>query len=64
LLGSLITLVLPRNLIGLIGLFPIAVGIKEILELRKIDSEKSDNRDQDSEESIGVSSFDVSALIS
>jgi cadmium resistance protein CadD (predicted permease) len=37
--GSLITLVLPRNLIGLIGLFPIAVGIKELLELNKKDSE-------------------------
>jgi cadmium resistance protein CadD (predicted permease) len=33
--GSLITLVLPRNIIGLIGLFPIIVGIKELLELRK-----------------------------
>ena len=33
--GSLITLVLPRNLIGLIGLFPIIIGIKELLELRK-----------------------------
>jgi cadmium resistance protein CadD (predicted permease) len=37
--GSLITLVFPRNLIGLIGLFPIAVGIKELLELNKKDSE-------------------------
>jgi cadmium resistance protein CadD (predicted permease) len=35
LVGSLITLVLPRNLIGLIGLFPIVIGIKELLELRK-----------------------------
>jgi cadmium resistance protein CadD (predicted permease) len=33
--GSLITLVLPRNIIGLIGLFPIIIGIKELLELRK-----------------------------
>ena len=37
--GSLITLVLPRNLIGLIGLFPIAIGVKELLELHKKDSE-------------------------
>ena len=37
--GSLITLVLPRNLIGLIGLFPIAIGVKELLELHKRDSE-------------------------
>jgi cadmium resistance protein CadD (predicted permease) len=28
LLGSLIALVVPRNLIGLIGLFPITIGIK------------------------------------
>ena len=33
--GSLITIVLPRNIIGLIGLFPIIIGIKELLELRK-----------------------------
>jgi cadmium resistance protein CadD (predicted permease) len=33
--GSFITLVLPRNIIGLIGLFPIVIGIKELLELRK-----------------------------
>jgi cadmium resistance protein CadD (predicted permease) len=32
LVGSLIALVLPRYLIGLIGLFPIAVGIKKLLE--------------------------------
>jgi cadmium resistance protein CadD (predicted permease) len=33
LLGSLIALVVPRNLLGLIGLFPIAIGIKELVEL-------------------------------
>jgi cadmium resistance protein CadD (predicted permease) len=33
--GSLIAFVIPHNLIGLIGLFPIAIGIKELLELRK-----------------------------
>jgi cadmium resistance protein CadD (predicted permease) len=33
--GSLITLVLPHNLIGLIGLFPIAIGIKELVESHK-----------------------------
>ena len=37
--GSLVTLVLPRNLIGLSGLFPIAIGIKELLELHKKNSE-------------------------
>ncbi|HEX6282370.1 MAG TPA: cadmium resistance transporter [Nitrososphaera sp.] len=35
--GSLIALVVPPNLIGLIGIFPIAIGIKELLELRKND---------------------------
>jgi cadmium resistance protein CadD (predicted permease) len=41
LVGSLITLALPRNLIGLIGLFPIAMGIKELLELHKKDSKEN-----------------------
>ncbi len=41
LVGSLIALVLPRYLIGLIGLFPIAVGIKELLEPHKLDSERA-----------------------
>jgi cadmium resistance protein CadD (predicted permease) len=35
LVGSLIALVVPSNLIGLVGLFPIAIGIKELLELRR-----------------------------
>lgn len=34
LVGSLITLLIPHNLIGLVGLFPIAIGIKELVELR------------------------------
>ena len=42
--GSLITLVLPRNLIGLIGLFPIAIGIKELLELHKKGDKEDDER--------------------
>jgi cadmium resistance protein CadD (predicted permease) len=36
---SLIALVVPNNLIGLIGIFPIAIGIKELLELRKKDDD-------------------------
>ena len=40
--GSLIALVLPHNLIGLIGLFPVAIGIKELLDLHK----KSDEEDE------------------
>jgi cadmium resistance protein CadD (predicted permease) len=42
--GSLITLVLPRNLIGLIGLFPIAVGIKELVESHKKSDEEDDEK--------------------
>jgi cadmium resistance protein CadD (predicted permease) len=44
LVGSLVTLVLPRNLIGLIGLFPIAIGIKELLELHKKNSKGDDEK--------------------
>ena len=42
--GSLITLVLPHNLIGLVGLFPIAIGIKELLELHKKGDKEDDER--------------------
>ena len=34
LFASLIALIIPPNLLGLIGLFPIAIGIKEVIELR------------------------------
>jgi cadmium resistance protein CadD (predicted permease) len=44
LVGSLIALVLPRYLIGLIGLFPIAAGTKELLEPHKLDSEEDDEK--------------------
>ncbi|HZB16362.1 MAG TPA: cadmium resistance transporter [Nitrososphaeraceae archaeon] len=47
LLGLLIALVVPRNLIGLIGLFPIAIGIKELLELHK---KSNDYHNKDNEE--------------
>src|ERR671919_423722 len=42
--GSLIALIVPNNLIGLIGIFPIAIGIKELLELLKNDN----NNEQES----------------
>lgn len=44
LVGSLMTLVLPRSLIGLIGLFPIVIGIKELLEQHKNDSEEDNEK--------------------
>jgi cadmium resistance protein CadD (predicted permease) len=46
LLGSFISLVLPNNLVGLIGFIPIAIGIRDLLELRK----KDDNKDKDNQE--------------
>jgi cadmium resistance protein CadD (predicted permease) len=49
LLGLLIALVVPRNLTGLIGLFPIAIGIKELLELHK-KSNDYDNKDNEEEQ--------------
>jgi cadmium resistance protein CadD (predicted permease) len=50
LLGLLIALVVPRNLIGLIGLFPIALGIKELLELHKKSNNDNNNKDNEEEE--------------
>src|ERR671917_1537317 len=44
--GSLIALIVPNNLIGLIGIFPIAIGIKELLELLK----NGDNNEVEEEE--------------
>lgn len=44
LLGSLVALIIPHNLIGLIGLFPIAIGIKELVELQKKSKEKDDDQ--------------------
>jgi cadmium resistance protein CadD (predicted permease) len=44
LVGSLITLILPQNIIGLIGLFPIAIGIKELLELHKKGDKEDDEK--------------------
>jgi cadmium resistance protein CadD (predicted permease) len=44
-LGSLIALIVPDNLIGLIGIFPIAIGIRELLELLK----NGDNNEEEEE---------------
>jgi cadmium resistance protein CadD (predicted permease) len=40
--GSFVALFLPHSLIGLVGLFPIAIGIKELLELRKKENENDE----------------------
>jgi cadmium resistance protein CadD (predicted permease) len=44
LIGSLITLIFPQNIIGLIGLFPIAIGIKELLKLYKKGDKEEDEK--------------------
>jgi cadmium resistance protein CadD (predicted permease) len=44
--GSLIALIVPDILIGLIGIFPIAIGIRELLELLK----NGDNNEEEEEE--------------
>src|ERR687889_2229361 len=43
--GSLIALIVPDSLIGLIGIFPIAIGIRELLELLK----NGDNNEEEEE---------------
>lgn len=42
--GSFIAFVIPQNLIGLIGLLPIAIGIKGILELHNKGDEEDDEK--------------------
>ncbi|HEX5976628.1 MAG TPA: cadmium resistance transporter, partial [Nitrososphaeraceae archaeon] len=34
-IGSLVTLVVPTYIIGLMGMIPIAIGIKNLIEIRK-----------------------------
>jgi cadmium resistance protein CadD (predicted permease) len=40
-LGSLIALVVPTYIIGLLGIIPIAIGIKNLIEIRKNDKSPS-----------------------
>jgi cadmium resistance protein CadD (predicted permease) len=44
--GSLIALIVPNNLIGLIGIFPIVIGIKELLELLKNGDNEESSKQQ------------------
>jgi cadmium resistance protein CadD (predicted permease) len=46
LIGLLIALAVPRNLVGLVGFFPTAIGIKELLELQRKDNDKENNEEQ------------------
>jgi cadmium resistance protein CadD (predicted permease) len=45
LVGSLVALIIPHNLIGLVGLFPIAIGIKELVESRRNREDKYDDQE-------------------
>jgi cadmium resistance protein CadD (predicted permease) len=56
-LGALIALILPNNLIGLIGIFPIAIGIKELLELRNNDNDEQKAAKQPSQRSKGIVTY-------
>jgi cadmium resistance protein CadD (predicted permease) len=46
-LGSLISLVVPTYVIGLMGLVPIAIGIKNLIEIRKKNNSPSRQAIQD-----------------
>ena len=45
-IGSLITLVVPPIVVGLMGLLPIAIGIKKLLDLRKTDDDETPKNSQ------------------
>lgn len=46
-IGSLITLVVPTYIIGLMGIIPIAIGIKNLIEIRKKNNSPSRQIAQD-----------------
>jgi cadmium resistance protein CadD (predicted permease) len=50
-LGSLITLVVPSYVIGLMGIVPIAIGIKNLIEIRRKDKSPSKQVVQDKKKS-------------
>jgi cadmium resistance protein CadD (predicted permease) len=51
-LGSLIALLVPSYIIGLMGLVPIAIGIKELLEIRNNRNELEEEKEQVSKEKL------------
>jgi cadmium resistance protein CadD (predicted permease) len=49
-LGSLLALVVPSYIIGLMGLLPIVIGIKELLEIRNKNRVREKDKEEEEEE--------------
>jgi cadmium resistance protein CadD (predicted permease) len=61
-IGSLITLVVPTYIIGLMGIIPIAIGIKNLIEIRKKDKPPSRQVVQDQKNRSYLSFLSVAAV--
>lgn len=61
-LGSLIALVVPTYIIGLMGIIPIAIGIKNLVETRKKDKSPSRQLVQDKKNKSSLSFLTVAAV--
>lgn len=61
-LGSLIALVVPTYIIGLMGMIPIAIGIRNLVEIRKIDKSPSRQVVQDKKNKSSLSFLSVAAV--
>jgi cadmium resistance protein CadD (predicted permease) len=61
-LGSLISLVVPTYVIGLMGVVPIAIGIKNLIEIRKKDNSLSRHVIQDKRNRSYLSFLSVAAV--
>lgn len=61
-LGSLISLVVPTHVIGLMGIVPIAIGVKNLIEIRKKDNSLSRHVLQDNRNRSYLSFLSVAAV--
>jgi cadmium resistance protein CadD (predicted permease) len=61
-LGSLISLVVPTHFIGLMGIVPIAIGIKNLIEIRRKDNSPSRHVFQDKKNRSYLSFLSVAAV--
>jgi cadmium resistance protein CadD (predicted permease) len=61
-LGSLLALVVPSYIIGLMGLLPIAIGIKELLEIRNKDRLREKEEEEEEEEISKLKSLQQSKM--
>ena len=61
-LGSLIALVVPTYIIGLMGIIPVAIGIKNLIEIRKKDKSPSRQVAQDKKNKSSLSFLAVAAV--